>query len=189
MSGSIIFDGASIRAILAGRKTQTRRVVKSPGAKLPGYDAHADEHLRCPYGQPGDLLWIRETFTLTRHGRAVYRADATDQGGARWPGITPGDPAGDVRWTSPIHMPRSSARLWLRVKGVRVERLQEITPEDALAEGITPDAEAHAGQDWREKVDRDFAERWDALNAKRGYAWESNPWVWRIEFERTEAPA
>jgi hypothetical protein len=85
-------------------------------------------------------------------------------------------------------MPKAHARLWLRVTDTRVERLQVITPEDCVAEGVAPDVETLAGAHWRDQVARDFSTRWDALNAKRGYPWDTNPWVWVVTFERAAAP-
>jgi hypothetical protein len=129
----------------------------------------------CPYGQPGELLWIRETFAK-RYADAerdpsdgiMYRAD----GGCI---IEP-------RWTPGIHMPRWATRLSIRITGVRVQRLQEITNADIQAEG-TPDLHPLGGlhgAQWRER----FRSLWDSINAKRGYSWEGNPWVWAISFER-----
>jgi len=155
----IIMDAESVRGILGGRKTQTRRPI------LRG-------NLRCPYGQPGDLLWVRETFRVkivesySRKGPVwqrfvLYRADR-DLPSSRFD-----------RWRSPITMPRWASRITLCVVNVRLEGLQEITEADAVAEGC-PD-----GVNPREW----FRQRWDTLNARRGFSWDVNPWVWVIEFE------
>jgi len=90
-----------------------------------------------------------------------------------------------VPWTPSIHMPRWASRIQLRITDVRVERVQDISIDDIEAEGITHPLDGpHANQYWREEMGNDFAKLWDSINAKRGYGWDSNPWVWVIEFER-----
>ena len=193
----ILFSGPMVRAILEGRKTQTRRVVKPqpPTAfvtvrvedgtqaswclrnqsafDLP--ESAADWlTLRCPYGVPGDRLWVRETWgSCTTNGTVCsgYRADVA---------LRPEIEAGVDRWRPSIHMPRWASRLLLEVKAVRVERLQEISEDDAFAEGIS-------GGDWLGNPVGTYRELWDSINAKRGHSWESNPWVWVVEFERVAA--
>ena len=132
---------------------------------------------------------MRECFTLTQHDKAVYRADATDQTGQRWHSIAPGDPEKEVRWKPSIFMPRWASRLTLTVTDVRVQRLQEISTDDAKSEGIPEFAEdagriglpAVSGIDGCEWDNRSSVENfrllWDSLNAKRGYGWDANPWV------------
>lgn len=198
----ILFAGPMVRAILDGRKTQTRRVVKGvpDNAVLPRYYdaeraprpelAHTfgwfvpeagdawpmndDDRLRCPYGQPGDRLWVRETFSYPHDWRE--ETDGREVAIWRW---ADGNPMyGD--WTPPkpsIHMPRWACRLVLEVTAVRVERLQEITVGDCRAEGM----DAPLG-----RLSTQFAKLWNSLNEKRGYGWDSNPWVWVIEFKRVE---
>lgn len=143
---------------------------------------------RCPYGEPGDLLWVRETHAIaTGHmydGEAAvkYRADDAlvalhderSNSHARNASISD-------RWRPSIHMPRWASRLTLRVTEVRVERLQDISEDDAEAEGVDPYeypsgplAPSHRGA---------FFELWDKLNAQRA-PWRSNPWVWVVSFER-----
>lgn len=152
----ILFSGPMVRAILAGRKTQTRRVpvVTSCGVRLPALVGADDRPApaRCPYGSVGDLLWVRETWqqffddemptgrprgprgtlgspaTPSRTSSVFYRADGED---------IPQDTFGHPRWMSSIHMPRWASRLTLEVTGVRVERLQDITEADAEAEGLS----------------------------------------------------
>lgn len=176
----ILFGAESVRAILAGKKTQTRRVVRGCALRwleddgfTPGFVALADNGLS-PYGYAGDRLWVRETFAVNPHAAGVgypyfYRAE------------TPYMPT-DGPWTSPLFMPRSASRLLLNVVAVRVERLQEISDEDAYAEG------------WKTLFGkglfyRAFDSAWDAINEKRGYSWESNPWVWVVSFKvATEEP-
>jgi hypothetical protein len=158
----ILFSGEMVRAILEGRKTQTRRVIK-PQLRI---------NYKCPYGQPGDRLWVRETWQCfkpnteeiinpnTVNIRALaYRA--TNE----WRG----------KWRPSIHMPRWASRITLEITAVRVERLQDIGEVDAMREGDPTCENTHI--DW-------FRALWDSINAKRGYSWESNPWVWVVEFQR-----
>jgi hypothetical protein len=170
----IIFSGPMVRAILEGRKTQTRRVIKKPEyfACLTGDCPHwdkkvcADEmQLQSPYGQPGDRLWVRETWLQTPAGIA-FRADGGDHYGA----------GGKLKWKPSIFMPHQFSRLTLELTGIRVERLQEISEADAKAEGcesneICPD------------VRTNYRAVWDSLNAEHS-PWVSNPWVFVIDFKR-----
>ena len=158
----ILFQPPMVRAILDGRKTQTRRVVKSD---KPRY-------------QPGDVLWVRETFSELGFGVGiVYRADKPS---------TPA-PTGS-KWRPSIHMPYEAARLFLRVLAVRQERLQDITPKDCCAEGITK-VWTKKGMEWLADmlVISEYSWLWDDINAKR-YSWHDNPLVWVITFERCERP-
>lgn len=187
----ILFSGPMVRAILDGRKTQTRRVVKPQpiwvyDCSVPVLTTDADPNaaIRCPYGVPGDRLWVRETFGRQwRHG-FIYRADVE----------TP-IPAGG--WEPSIHMPRCASRIMLEVTRVCVERLQNISEADAQAEGIQvlplqsvddPSAwrqsgpGAHQARNARES----FRLLWDSINSKRGFGWDVNPWVWVIEFRRVD---
>lgn len=150
----IIFGTTMMRALLAGRKTQTRRVVK-PQPKIVDRDKWP-----CPYGAPGDRLWVRETWALGAHASAiVYRADGEFAPGAG-------------RWRPSIHLSRKLARITLELTDVRVQRVQEISQFDAMQEGFDgPDHKAN------------FCKLWDTINAKRGYQWASNPWVWALTFK------
>jgi hypothetical protein len=176
----ILMSGPMVRAIFDGRKTQTRRVVKpQPAQGLLGPRSEDGRWMiggaisqvigRCPYGQPGDLLWVRETHYVAEGMRVIYRAD---------------DPDASVRWTPSIYTPRWASRLTLHITDVRVERINTITDAECRAEGIRqyvvsgPDPDGRSYQDWRTP----FKELWDSINENRGYAWESNPWVWVIEF-------
>lgn len=154
----ILFSGPMVRAILGNRKTVTRRIVRNPG-RLEGFMLSGEEPSWCPYGGPGDLLWVRETFRQAyRSAEYHYRADADE-------------PEATGCWRPSIFMPRAACRLFLGVVSVRAERLQDITEEDVEAEGlsaVTKDAFAHG---------------WDKINSKRG-PWASNPMVWRVEFRR-----
>jgi hypothetical protein len=178
----IIFNGEMVRAILAGRKTQTRRVIKVDGEHLR-YSTYGKQALEIlcdgtwrywthvhgnPYGQPGDRLWVREAWaywgSFPDDGWVIYRADADKYG---------------VTWKPSIYMPKKYARIWLDIAAVRVERVQDITEEDVLAEGcgLVPWSSEH---DWPRTAG--FAELWDGINKKRGFGWDVNPWVWVVEF-------
>lgn len=186
----ILFSGPMVRAILEGRKTQTRRLVKP---QPPDHEKATRHHQRilvprCPYGGAGDRLWVRETFKFcgeTIEGRDRYRYRADE------------NPATDgFVWKPAIHMPRRACRLVLEVTAVRVERLQDISEADAKAEGLIQ----HKGDlyTWwasgHERLDQylrnahllavdAYRHLWDYINAKRA-PWASNPWVWVVEFKR-----
>jgi hypothetical protein len=185
----ILFNTPMVQAILEGRKTQTRRVIKpqpNSKAEYKGTEIgkHVFEtdidmwHIKSPY-QPGQVLWVRETWSMIDdmpYDNYVYRTDY---------GTTEDDsfPPSMFKWKPSIHMPREAARIFLRVKTVRVERVQDITAHDAIREGMESEIPF-------DTVD-EFKELWNNLNAKRGYGWESNPWVWVVKFERMskeEAP-
>jgi|WetSurMetagenome_2_1015567.scaffolds.fasta_scaffold83267_3 hypothetical protein len=189
----ILFSDPMVRAILDGRKTQTRRVVK-PQPNIPSRGkwcgtTHAgssncpycppnfDPLLTvCPYGQPGDRLWVRETWLPwdASGGVEKYLYRATEPGTAC-----------DGSWKPSIFMPRHVIRITLEIVSVRVERVQEISEADAKAEGIE-DALAVSppvtiGQD---RI-FSFKRLWDSINAKRpGCSWGDNPWVWCLSFKR-----
>jgi hypothetical protein len=222
----------SVRAVLrtVNPKTQTRRVVKLPhnnplgvweptlvggpnggrtaaGETIPEqggiWHTRTGDSLLCPYGQPGDRMWVREAWchlsdvrtadpgsdALQR--RAFYRAD--------YPGGTlmhDDDPAEKIKWRSSRFMPRWASRLTLEIMSVRVERVQDISYEDALAEGVydyaailsdephpsgeSPQQAARRLQ-WPQRL---YRKLWESLNAARGHDWNSNPFVWVIEFKR-----
>lgn len=135
--------------------------------------------LTCPYGQPGDLLWIRETWmpgAIATPDKPYYRASVSDveEWDKTW------------KWHPSIYMPKKYARLWLRITNVRAERLQEIPLEDLIAEGTVGGNGTIPGAEYCPTARQHFRYVWDSLNAKRGYSWESNPWVWVVEFERIE---
>lgn len=165
----ILFSAPMVRAMLAGTKTQTRRVAKPKRSIEPMTD-------ECPYGQPGDLLWVRETWAwygCERDPREVlYRADTSNL------------PESHGRWRPSIHMPRWASRITLRVTGVRVERLQDITEVDAIAEGAQPfRLPCHPQRETLRHVDG-FALLWESINGAG--SWDANPWVWVVEFERVQ---
>lgn len=189
-----------VLAILGGRKTQTRRVVKPqpneawsipPTEVIDGYymSHGCRSDVKCPYGVPGDRLWVRETFDFgtapcnhTDRGCAWYVADGLPTGK-----LHPDSPKDSESWCREwirkpsIFMPRWASRITLEITGVKVERVQKITDEDARAEGVTcavPDVELLG------EYRVGYKALWDSLNAKRGYGWDKNPWVWVIEFKR-----
>jgi hypothetical protein len=180
----ILFSGPMVRAILEGRKTMTRRVIKKPWlyGRENEYGRFQVNMRECPYGLPGDRLWVRETWEYddSRPNSYFYRADPAPDGFIE-------NPEAAWRWRPSIHMPREASRILLEVTAVRVERLQDISVPDALREGIEcDDAEERAmieaigdGDDRHKEA---FANLWDSINAKRGYGWDSNPWVWVVEF-------
>ena len=172
----IIFSGPMILAILNGLKTQTRRVVKpqpTDGRLWPDEGSHRiwGEDNRslvpcgwCPYGQPGDRLWVRETWGPCEGG-FCYRA-------SEGPNVKPDD----GKWHPSIHMFREASRLTLEIVEIRVERLQEITDKDAKAEGTCGVACTQWGMP-------NFQWLWESINGKT-YPWHSNPWVWVVEFKK-----
>lgn len=201
----IIMGADSVRAILEGRKSQTRRVVKpqpDSGVRynqivLAGYAGWTDGHgypLRCPYGVVGDRLWVKESYML----RSRYDFDKPSQvpeaGRDRDEIWCVADRSRDKNgeyiappkstWgvtRNALFMPRWAARLLLELTGVRVEKLQAITHRDALAEGVSYDVSKPNGSPLAR-----FERHWQILNAKRGYPWQSNPYVFVLEFRRLE---
>lgn len=204
----ILFSAPMVRAILDGRKSQTRRVVKRipwraganpwfsqarPFVNAGEWRIAGSEEMtagfRCPYGRPGDRLWVRETFSgfiaYERHGYPLR-----EWGNKVWYWADGNPPRGD--WTRPrpsIHMPRALSRITLEVTGVRMERLQAISEEDAVAEGASYHDGAGVGHSgWRHDfgdVHSDarssFARLWNDINGAG--SWSANPWVWVVSFK------
>lgn len=206
----ILFNDTMIRALLDGRKTVTRRPVKGdqiPQLAYPDHDepwvAVGQHHRRygfvvygkteeacaaklgefgaCPYGQPGDRLWVRETFAIYGdHKQYVihYRANHPQHVGQKGMGYKPS-----------IHMPRWASRILLEITGVRVERLQDITPDQAIAEGVDGEIcrqhleTSPVRHQCREAEILGFAGLWNST----GGNWDDNPWVWVVEFKRVTA--
>lgn len=171
-----------VRAILEGRKTQTRRIVKGMALDWiidiefsPEFVSHPENGL-CPYGNVGTRLWVRETFAPHPDGGHVYRATDPDwQTTEGW------------AWRPSIHMPRAAARIIIEITDVRIERLCEISEEHAIAEGIEtwPDGNfkaygKHAGKFQYAKDS--FSSLWESINGHG--SWDANPFVWVIEFKR-----
>lgn len=228
----ILFSGPMVRAILGGYKTQTRRIVRAAdlsldpcshdyavkgetlteggkfGAVFFG-DRGSSRLLPCPYGAPGDRLWVRETFAIEtnretdspdrypppfKDGRPVKWHE--DQEWGRWWQqchyratesshdlcTIDGDEDDCGKWRPSIFMPRWASRITLEVTGVRVERLHQLSPEDAQAEGVDP-FPILAGEHEKAGYRRSFMSLWDQINGKRA-PWESNPWVWVVSFRR-----
>lgn len=212
----IIFGGDMVRAILEGRKTQTRRaVIPSPpegwrpkvglfhptiarrGVERPGPEVFgaSDEEfgVKCPYGQPGDRLWVRETWCQrSEDGYVVYNAEGNLDPSCCWyaaDGVhvrkCDGDGFAEYRkdgseaspWRPSIHMPRWASRITLEITAISLDRLQDISEADARAEGAQcpgfPAAMTDAGA---------FAKRWEMIHGKG--AWAVNPWVWVVEFRK-----
>jgi len=154
-----------------------------------------DQRIHCPYGQVGDRLWVRETWATERRLDKYSPSEIGEAGDvALWFRATeiPSVSLERGKWCPSIHMPRWASRITLEITEIRVERLQEIGGGDVDREGVIyddlwgkfsiPDWDAFA--EVQEKVAvRAFAKLWDSLNAKRGYGWETNPWVWVISFE------
>src|SRR3989304_7157316 len=157
---SIIFSGEMVRAILEGRKTQTRRVVSQKHMGRMEIDTlkfSKSDYSICPYGQPGDYLWVRETWSHYKGGY-FYRADEEHY---------------DVAWKPSIHMPREASRLTLESIKVRAARLQNIIEEDAMAEGVLPEGRGGFGPITHING---FRNCWFHLNYKRGFDWNVHPW-------------
>ena len=190
----IIFSPEMVQAIMDGKKTVTRRVIKNPDR----YENIRGCGFCCPYGVPGDLLYVRETHwrgyssTLQPWGEV----DAVSTGYIEYleqrdkPGWRNGGTRVWMRKCPSIHMPRWASRLTLQVKEVRVERLQEITQGDVLAEGVgMPDDglltvfDPVQSVEFHKPLRREWVTLWDKINAKRGYGWDANPWVWVVRFE------
>lgn len=189
----ILFSGAMVRAILEGRKSQTRRVIRKP-ERLNGLMHSGEEADWCPYGRPGDRLWARENWRNweDEHGGTHFKFAAdgkswlvgcsndVDELLAEDPGtgyaIEKDTP--ETKWRPSIFMPRWASRITLEVTDVRVERIQEISAVDVVAEGYS----GHGGDNSRARTE--FMMSWNKLNGKRGFGWDVNPWVWVVSFKR-----
>lgn len=199
----ILFNTEMVKAILDGRKTCTRRVVKGyipkdaefgyttftpkgaiscRGMFETGYPGYGEKFIKLPYRR-GDILYVRETFIQAAVHTFWYKADDKS-----WM-------SKDLLWKPSIHMPKEAARIWLKVTDVRVERLQEITEAEAILEGAinnisfihSPDNEYDNIHTAREH----FIDIWNSTIKKTDldrYGWDANPYVWVIEFERCEKP-
>ena len=195
----ILFSGPMVRAILEGRKTQTRRPIKVDDIYTTVDDTdgkpfawQSDEcgdwyEMPCPFGKPGDLLWVRETWQMFRvyedTWNGGYEADLWDGPIPRerpnhaWVTYAADDPGGRP-WRPSIHMPRWASRITLRITNIRIERLCDISVDGAFAEGV----EAAIDHDGPMCYLAEFQRLWDAMHSKRGLRWNANPWVWVMEF-------
>lgn len=193
----ILFSAPMVRALLAGTKTQTRRIVKRQpdwvawgrkmGEKHPTPMFRIGDQIveaHCPYGKPGDRLWVRETWGFHEPGIPAYRASATE------------DQLRFYRWRPSIYMPRQYSRITLNVAGVRIERLQAISVADAIAEGLLRhvgeietwwgngtegERPTHNACRWLSPVEC-YRDLWQSINGPS--SWDANPWVWVVEFRR-----
>jgi len=209
----ILFSAPMVRALLGGTKTQTRRIVKTEVAlgrealfAPRGSNKHAPTFLLpdaadlavgyCPYGRPGDLLWVRETFSpvpmVWTEGGVDHRSDFAY--------LATGDIIGCHKWRPSVHMPRSASRITLEITGVRVERLQDISEADALAEGVFKKIGSSPGGEMDivetatgstlyyaapTQAREEFRHLWGQINGHD--SWTENPWVWIVEFRRIKS--
>lgn len=206
MEKPILFSTEMVRAILDGRKTQTRRIAKKIpvethrveqldnnlfeahwGGYAPDMQAFLDgsTEIKSRY-QPGDIFWVRKTWAQLKKpdgsSRFVYKASDEYPFGEKY--------IVKFKWKPSIHMPKEAARLFLKVKNVRVERLQDITEDDAKAEGVQLNYGANDPRNCKWQNYRDaFKALWNDINKTRGYGWDINPWIWVIEFAVKEADA
>lgn len=202
----ILFNTEMVRAILDGRKTVTRRLVKFLSRKNPNWTGYVKDGLmlyngknepcirKAPY-QPGDTLYVRETWKKAPNGYYYYED---------W---QRGDIADLTKWKPSIHMPKEAARIWIKITDVRVERLQEMKPVDVIKEGAYPDcwdclntygesgSQCCYGTEEQcsqcDEVMMEWEKLWTSTIKKSdldSYGWSANPWVWVIEFERCEKP-
>ena len=199
----ILFSAPMVRALLDGSKTQTRRVakltdaahVKEVGGHRRWHPADPNAALACPYGQPGDQLWVRETFyeefgrpplndeerqEWLVNGFLDYRASNDQQ---------PYGSGGALAWKPSIHMPRWASRITLEIVGVRVERLQDISEADAIAEGCTMNNNGYyrggphkvSGLKQMATAVSAYRDLWESINGPT--SWDANPWVWVVDFK------
>lgn len=183
----ILFNTEMVRAILDGRKSCTRRLVKFFSGENPRWTGYIKDGLmlyngknepcirKAPY-QPGDTLYVRETWKKAPNGYYYYED---------W---QRGDIADITKWKPSIHMPKEAARIWLKVTNVRVERLQDIDGKGCVKEGIEEEHLKYVGDEFVKGM---FHDLWDSTIKKFDldrYSWDANPWVWVIEFEMCEKP-
>ncbi len=216
----ILFNSEMVRAILDGRKTQTRRIIR-PQPPLPkgstvflrtevlpngmnSRDSYAcvrfwydwnntgkhedDVSYGCFYGKVGDRLWVRETwqaFNKLSGSILTNGIPKVNYGGGFWVAYKADNVADPkCKWRPSIHMPKWAARIWLEVTGVRVERLTEISEEDAKAEGVVlSPSTLFPTINTSTKQRQQFPRLWNSINKKRGFSWESNPWLWVVSFK------
>jgi hypothetical protein len=185
----IIFSAPMVRAILGGRKTQTRRVLSPQphaGARwnqivMDEYGGWTDGHgnpLRRTYGQPGDRLWVRETWRTYGDRSLSECVGARD---IQFAASSDEAALAIFKWRSPIHMPRWAARITLQIVAVRIERLQAISEADAIAEGCPP-VSLHSLDCASTPPSEHFRNLWREIHGPG--TWDANPWVWVIEFKR-----
>lgn len=203
----ILFQGEMIRAILDGRKTQTRRIIKpqphpqflargvwSVVPQWPHQDGvrwfmkdGCSELVKCPHGKPGDELWVRETWGLFPHYESWRLDEVPKDDAVLYRAANPAlKTEAKMRWKPSIHMPRWASRIQLKITDIQVEQVQEISERDAEAEGIDPSGTSCGvcGEPYPSCVDA-FKCLWETINGKReGRSWDDNPWVWKVSFKR-----
>lgn len=207
----ILFNTEMVKAVLDGRKTQTRRVIKAKrGFFVPDFsggpdedyespwpvDEATDDWMICPYGMKGDYLWVRERFcygeivagdSLPEEEDPWYIEQCKNDNAVIFYENAIREDIGmeDVKWKPSIHMPRWASRVNLEITDIRVERVMDITVEDALSEGVETWVEKHQPNGDKRSIypTADFAQLWDSINEKRGFGWDVNPWVWVVEFK------
>lgn len=214
----ILFSAPMVRAILEGRKTQTRRVVKPQPKFIHAQDGYGpllqivgkgvwfnnDPNNTCPYGQVGHGLWVRESWGVQHCFDWIPPSEIPKAAQELHREIhihyTASEDLGGLIQRPSIHMPRWASRITLEIVNVRVERLEEIGEDDAIAEGIAPnwcgnidewDAKKHGWKNYLKNEDgtecmyptSSFRSLWDSINAPRGHGWATNPWVWAISFK------
>lgn len=211
----IIFSSEMVSAILEGRKTQTRRVIKpQPASQIflkygCWASAWVEGEYICPYGTIGERLWVRETWAqIYKHPDCVgdepcdfkkcrgcyieYKADTNNPCPGEWDIDAAREDEDVPRWQPSIHMPRWASRITLEIVNLRVERLQEITEKDAIEEGIRlfnlGDFNGYASNPQNKSfygyAKEAFKNLWNSIYVKRGFGWDTNPWVWVIEFKQ-----
>lgn len=212
----MIFNDEMVRAILDGRKTQTRRIANSSTANLLHLREqypHKHYNIDCPFGQTGDRIWVRETFSCIgnddghpvdangnlcsrEEAQRIYRATAIQKPGNYGLWTSPDGFDFEGAWTPSIHMPRWASRILLEITGVRAERLNSISEKDALREGLyqlpasgryclQPGMQYFGGASHCAK--EVYSWLWESIYGE--HSWQANPWVWVIEFKRIEEEA
>lgn len=189
----MIFNGEMVRAILDGRKTQTRRPLKwkqtrfteigerEDGSNWPwseDTEKVCDYWHPCPFGAVVDRIWVRETWAeagASAPDLKLYRANYPDHVPSHYENVPPVD---EIRWKPSIHMPRAACRILLEITDVRVERLRDLSEDDAKSEGITPPS-GGVLPGWEYRIN--FRDLWMSIYGSDN--WEANPWVWVIEFK------
>jgi hypothetical protein len=203
MERPILFSTPMVQAIMEGRKTMTRRVVKpqpihdlklivvsgdrySSVSKKNTDGSYSVWNAKCPYGKVGDVLWVRETWRKSTKFNGeeyvlYYADDCSLNAGIKPPG----------KWKPSIHMPKSACRIWLEITNIRVERLQDISEQDAKAEGVEEIHPAPFVIRWKDYIAEpnfldspywSFYSLWCSINGAQ--SWKDNPWVWVVEFKR-----
>jgi len=182
----LLNNSEMVRAVLNHTKTQHRIVVDpqplpqhhirwvlhlgyQPGWAALDFYSSVVAQFECPFGVPGDRLWVQEAWAMGGNG-PYYKADVTNPGGVRY------------AWTPSTDMPRWASRITLEITDVRCQRLQEITTNDAIAEGI--DADGGDDENRNRSTVENFRLFWDSFYKGKGFGWEKNPWVWASTFRR-----